>query len=237
MDNSRSALLPAPALGPSRHEVTRATLADQVESAIRKDIIEGALAPGLRITAQELTDRYGVSATPLREALQRLQGRHLVTIDPRSGASVTAVSLDDLRDTYRALDIVGGAAVARSIELGDATWAAKLDAAWEAFRETSVPDRTDDHAGIATWAAVHRSFHDTLVAACDSKWLVEFADILSDHTERYRIRSLPAGDRLPLAEHESIWRFAIARSIPSAVEAYRAHLWRTVELLSAGVPW
>jgi DNA-binding GntR family transcriptional regulator len=235
MDSSRPAQ--APPNGPSRHGVTRATLADQVEFAIRNDIIEGALAPGQRITAQELTERYGVSATPLREALQALQARQLVTIDPRYGASVTDVSLADLHDTYRALDIVGGAALGRSVEQGDGAWAAGVDAAWATFRETPAPTAADDHPGIAAWATAHRGFHDALIAACDSAWLLQFSDLLSDHTERYRIRSLPKGGRLPLEEHGAIHTFALAGAAGPAVEAYRTHLWRTVEVLADGVPW
>jgi len=52
--------------------VTRATLMSQVEDAVRWDIVSGELAPGQRLRAAELIQKYGVSATPLREALQRL---------------------------------------------------------------------------------------------------------------------------------------------------------------------
>ncbi len=80
--------------------VSRATLTTQLEDALRLDIIEGVLAPGQRLRSAELTDRYQVSATPLREALQRLAAQNLVEIDPRFGATVAPISRSDLHDTY-----------------------------------------------------------------------------------------------------------------------------------------
>src|SRR5688572_6357929 len=87
--------------------ISRATLTEQLEEALRADILDGVYRPGQRLRASELTDRYGVSATPLREALQRLAAENLVELDPRLGATVSPISEHDLRDIYELLSMVG----------------------------------------------------------------------------------------------------------------------------------
>jgi DNA-binding GntR family transcriptional regulator len=71
-----------------------------VTNALRTDIFEGRPRPGQRLRAIERTERYKVSATPLREALQRLAGQDLVEIDSRLGLAIAPVSRTHLRDTY-----------------------------------------------------------------------------------------------------------------------------------------
>ena len=84
--------------------VTRATLATQLEHALRDEILSGELQPGTRLRAEEIAARYGVSPTPTREALQRLLADSLISLDPRAGIQVAQVSLEELRDVYRVPD-------------------------------------------------------------------------------------------------------------------------------------
>src|ERR671915_1528247 len=102
--------------------VTRATLATQLEDALRVDIIEGVLTPGQRLRASDLTQRYGVSATPLREALQRLAAQNLVELGPRLGATVAPISESELRDIYFLRQMLETVALERSIAHGDEAW-------------------------------------------------------------------------------------------------------------------
>ncbi len=90
--------------------LTRSTLTAQLEDALRVDIIEGVLVPGQRLRAADLSKRYGVSATPFREALQRLAAQRLVDLDPRFGATVADISRAELRDIYQMRDLLEGLA-------------------------------------------------------------------------------------------------------------------------------
>lgn len=227
---------------PRAPRISRATLTAQIEEALRVDILEGVLPPGQRIRAHELTERYGVSATPLREALQRLAVENLVELDPRMGATVAPISLDDLRDIYEMLQLLDGLALERSIARGDEAWVRDLGIAFENLTEAisaqeAVTDETDDvtrrQVGLA-WSAAHWDFHHALYKACDSAWLLRFVRQLHAHSERYRMRTMlvPAGHRRDSRhEHEQIYRAAVARDAEGAVRALREHLGLTVRLL------
>jgi len=221
--------------GVSERRVTRATLASQLEDAIRLEIIEGVLPPGQRLRANELTQRYGVSATPLREALQRLASENLVEIDPRLGAAVAEISGSDLRDIYWLRELLEGLALQRSIERADDAWQERVTTAWERFRTHATIEQTDSTRVALVWSAAHRAFHEALFDGCDSPWLLRFVGTLYDHSERYRMLSVRSRRRDTLEEHEAIFRGAIERNGPEAVRWLRTHLSKTVDNLESGM--
>jgi DNA-binding GntR family transcriptional regulator len=223
--------------GVAAHRVSRATLTAQLEDALRLDIIEGVLAPGQRLRSAELTERYQVSATPLREALQRLAAQNLVEIDPRFGATVAPISRGDLLDTYWLREVLETLALKRSIEEGDAAWRARVADAFEAFIGAHANPPAEDSLEIALdWSTLHRRFHEELFSACDSLWLSRMLATLYDHSERYRMVSRRRGTRDTVAEHASIYQAAVAGDTESAVSALAAHLHGTVELLESHLP-
>jgi GntR family carbon starvation induced transcriptional regulator len=215
--------------------VTRATLATQLEDALRVDIIEGVLTPGQRLRAADLTARYGVSATPLREALQRLAAQNLVEIDPRLGATVAHISHTDLRDIYRLRELLEGLALERSIELGDDAWARRVTESWERFKAHGDSQGTGTAEDALAWSSAHRAFHEALFAACDSPWMLRFVRTLYDHSERYRMLSVRSRLRDTLEEHAEIYEPAMRRNAPEAVAWLRRHLANAVANLERGV--
>jgi DNA-binding GntR family transcriptional regulator len=211
--------------------VTRATLMSQVEDAVRWDIVSGVLAPGQRLRAAELIQKYGVSATPLREALQRLAAQNLIDWDPRLGAAVAEVSLTELRDIYWLREVLEALALTRSIERADEAWDAQLTDAWEGLIKAKRPVAGMDRGGLIAWSQAHRAYHEALLVGCDSEWLMRFTGMLSDHSERYRVFSARVGTRDSRDEHELIYKAAKARHIDEAVEALRRHLESTVSTI------
>jgi DNA-binding GntR family transcriptional regulator len=95
-----------PALTP----VTATSLADEIAFRLRSDILDGALAPGTRLQQDELCTRFGVSRTPVREALRQLQALNLITLAPSRGATVRAPSRQELLDVYELRARAGAAA-------------------------------------------------------------------------------------------------------------------------------
>lgn len=223
--------------------VSRATLTTQVEESLRVDIIEGLHKPTARLRAVELAAQYGVSATPLREALQRLAAEGLVQIDARLGAFVAPVSLEDLRDVYDVRIILESQALHRSVQRADAEWVDRLTHAMGALRQATVEhewpigagplDQRDAREAALKWSAAHRAFNEALFVACDSRWLVRFVRILYDHSERYRMLSLGGHgiDRNALLEHERIFEAASAQDAFKAVSRLTDHLRATVAAL------
>lgn len=217
--------------------VSRATLTTQLEDALRVDIIEGVLAPGQRLRSAELTDRYQVSATPLREALQRLAAQNLVEIDPRFGATVAPISRSDLQDTYWLREVLETLALRRSMELGNDAWRTRVTEAFEAFTDrVSASPEESSLASALDWSDLHRKFHEALFSACDSPWLQRMLATLYDHSERYRMLSRRRGTRDTVQEHAQTYRPAIEGDADAAAAALAAHLRGTVELLEGQLP-
>jgi GntR family transcriptional regulator, carbon starvation induced regulator len=220
--------------------ITRATLTEQLEEALRADILDGVLEPGRRLRAVELSERYGVSATPLREALQRLAVENLIELDPRFGATVAEITESDLRDIYDVLSTVACLALQRSIERGDDTWAeairrrfAEMSHAMEDQERAGVTDDETRRRLASEAAEAHWHFHNALYAACGSPWLLRFVATLHAHSERYRRLAMQSAGlrRDSRHEHEAIMLAALSRDASAAVEALREHLGLTVKLL------
>lgn len=222
--------------------ISRATLTAQLEEALRVDILEGVLRPGQRIRASEMTERYGVSATPLREALQRLAVENLVELDPRLGATVARISEDDLRDVYDMLQLIDGLALQRSIERGDDAWLAEVERSFEDLADAIVlqegisdatPDDERRRIGLH-WSGVHWEFHSALYQAGGSPWLLRFVRSLHQHSERYRMLSMQGRvgmQRDSRREHEKILLATRARDADAAGAALHDHLGLTVKLI------
>lgn len=231
---------------PAPSRINYTTLTEQLEQALRVDILEGVLRPGQRIRANEMTRRYGVSATPLREALQRLAVEMLVELDPRLGATVAPISEADLTDIYDMLQLLDGLALERSIKRGDDQWMARVDRAFARLAGTitqqeAITDQTDDDTRrrvAMEWSEAHWEFHNALYSACGSAWLMHFVGQLHKHSERYRMLTVqPLGGmrRDSHKEHERIYQAAKRRDAEAAVRSLREHLEMTVTLLREGL--
>jgi len=220
--------------------ISRATLTEQLEEALRADILDGVFLPGRRLRAIEISERYGVSATPLREALQRLAVEGLVEIDPRFGAAVAPISESDLRDVYEMLITFGCMALERSVERGDEAWGAAVQSSFDVMVDATERQEADPGTDperrrrLASEAAeAHWNFHNALYSACGSPWLLRFLATLHAHAERYRRLALQTAGlrRDSRHEHRAIMDASLARDATTAVGALRDHLGLTVQLL------
>jgi DNA-binding GntR family transcriptional regulator len=82
---------------------SRRPLHEEAAERLRDMIVEGELTPGERITEQSLCDRMGLSRTPLREAIKTLTSEGLILLQPNRGATVAALRLEDIEDTFRVI--------------------------------------------------------------------------------------------------------------------------------------
>jgi len=221
---------------PRIRRVRRATLTSQIEESLRADIIDGVLPAGARLTAADLTERYEVSPTPLREALQRLAAENLVDLDPRLGATVARISRAHLRDTYRVRGVLESLAVADSVQRGDEAWEERLRNLFTEFELAVARARRENLHPVLSWSRAHQSFHDGLMANCDSVWLKSFLGMLNAHSERYRVLAAQTGVRDPVNEHRAIFEAALARDTGGTVAALQRHLLRTVEVIEESLP-
>lgn len=217
---------------PARKDGTR-SLVEASYATIRRDILNGDLAPGLKLRFEMLHERYGVGASTLREALTRLVGDALVTSEEQRGFRVAEVSLDDFADLTAARRLIEIEALRQSIIHGDDAWEGSLVGAFH--RLTKVEEKLAEgwHDLRDEFEERNREFHFTLIAACPSRWLKHMHGILFHQAERYR-RIAFANRMLPRdvhAEHNAVVNAVLARNIDLACKLESEHIERTLELL------
>jgi len=167
----RSSQQHADALPASRVEATYRRL--------REAIIDGEYPPGTPLRHSELTDAFGVSLIPIREAMRKLEVERLVASIPNKGARVAPISLDDLRDVYATRIVLEVEALRRAWPRLDAEALAEVRRVREAMVE-GVRRENRKFYGL------HRQVHFGLYDRSESPWLVHLIEILWSHTERYR---------------------------------------------------
>ena len=210
------------------------TLAEKAYAALRHDIIRGELAPGRPLRLSDLSERYDMGFSPLREALNRLQAERLVTAESLRGFRVAPLSLAELHDAVNVRIKIETDALRASIKLGTDDWSAGIVSALYALN--LQVGRTGPDADIWTLEARHYAFHRALLSACDSPWTLEFFERLYAATERYRIPVLlasaqPAGRNVQ-AEHSVLAEAVLARDTDKATALLEEHYRKTVAYLS-----
>ncbi|MET7599123.1 GntR family transcriptional regulator [Streptomyces sp. NPDC005481] len=160
-------------LPPLRQPASRT---DRVRDALRQAILEGALQPGRPLVEREIAEMYGVSKTPVREALKQLQSSGLVVINAYQGVSVR--SPDDMlvHELYTARATTEPAAVRMTAERLGAT---RHEGARKAFAEAASLVGAGETHGLG---AANRRFHRELYTACGNTFLCNFLDQLQDLT-------------------------------------------------------
>lgn len=216
-----------------------ATLAEAAYRRMRQDIVAGVFAPSQPLRLELLKQRYGLSFSPLREALNRLQTERLVVTAPLRGFSVAPVSVEEMWDATETRILIECEALRRSIAQGDDDWEAAIVAAFHAL-DLQVRRRAAGGPGEEELIALetrHQDFHRALIARCRSRRLMDIADQLYVETQRYRLPTLagrhPAASRDVAQEHRQIMEAALARRADEAAALLAAHYRRTSELVEA----
>ena len=214
------------------------TLANQALDLLRKDILSGTLAPGLRLRTKELQVRYGLGLSPLRESLQRLSAEGMVVNDAQRGFAVAAVTVAELHDLTVARTALESTMLPMAINLGSADWEGDIVAAFHRLSRTPLPNDPAAIADASLWELRHRSFHHALVAGCGSPWLLRLHGQLVDQSERYRkIRILhhqesQAQVRDVNAEHQAVMEAVLRRDAELAVVLMTKHLVATSDAIA-----
>lgn len=195
-------------------------LRDVVFNTLRKAILTGELKPGERLMEIHLANKLGVSRTPIREAIRKLELEGLVIMIPRRGAEVAQItekSLKDVLEVRRALDALCAELACDRIS-GEET--EKLKQACDEFeRAVATEDAT-------TIAAADVAFHDIIVRATGNERLVQMINNLSEQMYRYRfeyIKDESRHDNL-VCEHRIIYDSIILRDKAKAAEAAKHHI-------------
>lgn len=215
------------------HAAVAKTIADQTYQHIRRDIISGDLAPGAKLAMGMLTRRYDVGLSPLREALVRLTGDALAVAEGQRGFWVSQVSLDELQDTMNTRLLIETQALSQAIEKGGTQWEQAVSQSYAGLSALEDKLKPGDAAPWAEWERADRRFHEALVSACGSQWLIRLRNMLHHHAERYRMIALGESSiECDLhGEHQAIAAAALSRKTQSACRLTQMHLQRTTEIV------
>jgi DNA-binding GntR family transcriptional regulator len=204
------------------------SVADQVYAVLRERIAAGEIERGARLHQEDLASEFGVSRTPVREALRRLAAEGLVDLYANRGARVATISAEQLRSSYETRLVV---------EPGAARLAAQRRPS-EALRAMRAAIADEEHAGRSSERhfKANRAFHLALVAATGNQQLAQFMEhvwIGRIGATLYEARLDPDGLEADHRAHVSIADAIEAGDAEQAEALTRGHLERSLALLDA----
>jgi DNA-binding GntR family transcriptional regulator len=207
------------------------TLASSVYERIREDILIGRLQPGEKLRIDTLRQRYTVGGSPIREALNRLSSEGLVLQHDQRGFGVLPASIEDLVELTRTRCQINEIMLRESLSHGDSKWEENVVLAHHRLSRTARYLKELPETPNPEWEKHHSLFHSSLVAACGSRWLINFSEFLFDLGDRYRhlVASFNRADRDSEAEHRMIFDAVIDRDVTAATHLLNVHITATCE--------
>lgn len=179
-------------------------LRDVVFKTLRQAILTGELAPGERLMEVHLADRLGVSRTPIREAIRKLELEGLVIMVPRKGAMVAQISKENLKDVLEVRAALEKLAVELACERITQEGIIDLKIACEYFAQMT---RTGDVTRISK---ADEALHNVIVKATGNQRLEQMISNLSEQMYRYRFEYLKESKyHTPLIEEHRVLYEAI----------------------------
>ncbi len=195
-------------------------LRDVVFNTLRNAILTGELQPGERLMEIKLADKLGVSRTPIREAIRKLELEGLVVNTPRKGAEVANISEEDLHDV---------------LEVRCTLEALAIDLACDKMSEETLQELADNinyfknamgSEAATEIASTDVGFHDIIYKSTGNKRLIQILGNLREQMYRYRLEYIKDHDSWNriLTEHTSIYECIKKRDKEAATKAILAHI-------------
>ena len=202
---------------------------ERIFGLIRRDILACDLMPGSELREAELARRYGVSKTPVRDAMQRLESEGLIQTEPRRGHRVRPISMQDAEDLIEVRSILESAAVAKVATVASEEELKGLDAL-----------RRPEADGVDAFAEYNRRFHVCLADLSRNRRLAEETKRMMEFYDRLALVSLASLSRTvglegPLADHCAIIDALQARNGRLAARLVRQHVARSRAAILKGL--
>ena len=195
-------------------------LRDVVFNTLRQAILKGELKPGERLMEIALAERLGVSRTPIREAMRKLEQEGLVVMIPRRGAQVANITEKDLNDVLEVRIALENVAIEKACARMTEEEMRRL---WLAAKEF---EHTIAEGNLVKLAEADVAFHEVIYQASDNKRLNQVLNNLREQMYRYRLEYIKDEDKrqILIVEHEHILAAIKARNIAEAKNAAREHI-------------
>ena len=203
------------------HNLKQRALYEEVAELLRQRIFNRELTPGNWIDELKLAEEYGISRTPLREALKVLATEGLVTMKVRRGAYVTEVNAKDLRDVFHLMAVLEADAAGTVATMATDKQLQELEALHQQL-EKAAKDRKDH----LKFFAINEVFHVKLLELANNRWAGQMVADLRKVMKLNRAQSLLKTGRIEesLTEHAAIMMALKRRDAAAAQDAMRAHI-------------
>jgi GntR family transcriptional regulator, carbon starvation induced regulator len=203
---------------------------------IVSDIRTGVLAPGFKLRVAELRTRYGIGASPLREALSLVTSLGYATTESHRGYRVAEVSVADLADITSAREVIETGMLRASMLAHSDEWTVGIVSARERLRLLAGKAGPGSLGRSELMRAAHKQLHIALVAGCSSRRLAEMQSLLFDQAGRYR--EIMVGQIHSPQDffdvHDLLVQTILSGDIDKACEELRQHLRRTMQDVYCG---
>ncbi|HPW08791.1 MAG TPA: GntR family transcriptional regulator [Burkholderiaceae bacterium] len=199
-------------------------LYEEVAELLRQRIFQRELEPGSWIDELKIAEAYGISRTPLREALKVLAAEGLVTMKVRRGAYVTEVSEEDLKNVYHLLSLLESDAAGVVATQATAAELAELQALHQEL-EAAATRTTPGKANTDQFFAINERFHMRLLEIANNRWRDQMVADLRKVMKLNRHNSLLKSGRMDesLAEHRAIMAALASRNPEATALRMREH--------------
>ncbi|MCQ8835192.1 GntR family transcriptional regulator [Streptomyces malaysiensis] len=208
------------------------SMSERVASELQHRIILSKIPVGTWLRHDAIAREFGISRTPVREALRIMAARGLVTIEPHRGARVNGQSVQDVLEigVVRA-DLEGLAASLAAVHMDDEQ-AERMTSAWSSFAETL--EQTGPREELAEhWIESNELFHSTILEASGNKYLQQaIADLRRKLPHNISFGAYAGSSRLiarNMAEHQMIAEAILAQDALKARDLMNAHIRKSVE--------
>ncbi|MFF4752144.1 GntR family transcriptional regulator [Streptomyces sp. NPDC002514] len=198
-------------------------LTDRVYEAVKAMVMDHEIAPGARVSIEGLARQLDVSATPVREALARLESDGLVVKRPNAGYRATdLLDPDALTDLFEMRLLLEPRAASLAAENASEDDLRLLASVVERMRRH--PDTGENYSVYRRFALLDQEFHDALARAAGRPLLADAVSRLHAHLHMFRLNSAPGAAGPTIDEHQRILDAVVRRSPERAAEAMAAHL-------------
>ncbi|WP_374325278.1 GntR family transcriptional regulator [Azonexus sp.] len=202
------------------NRIAPTALYQEVAERLRQRIYAHELPPGTWIDEQKLAEQYGISRTPLREALKVLASEGLVELKPRRGCYVTEISRQDLDEIFPLIALLEGRCAAEAVKRAKAADLTALRAIHDKLEAAAREARVD------AFFEANQEFHRKIQELSGNRWLLSVIQDLRKVLKRSRLHSLSLEGRLQqsLEEHRAILACMLADDANGAERQMYEHL-------------